>query len=299
MAKKATNAEPTEEALEAVEKALEIDFGAELEGELAASNLDGDATDDALAAIEDAANELQSADDIDLDFDVSDLTPKETALGATAGVGAAAATASSSTSKRTQINLDDDDLVKPASPPANDDARRSVSSIVYKMQQKPSKKPFVWATLFSMLWVAGGAALAFWLYGEPILEIRDAAGVQEYPGLIAIAVGVIVPIFLFFAFAAMVYRANDMRLAARSMTEAAVRLIEPEDMARDKVFSVGQAVRREVTAMSDGVEKALSRASELEVWFTMKSIPLSEPTPTTKHGCAAWFPSCHPSARVL
>ena len=49
------------------------------------------------------------------------------------------------------------------------------------------------------------------------------------------------------------------------MTHAAIRLAEPETTASEKVASVGQAVRREVNALGDGLERALSRAGELEV----------------------------------
>jgi hypothetical protein len=54
------------------------------------------------------------------------------------------------------------------------------------------------------------------------------------------------------------------RIIARSMTEAAMRLAEPETIARESIVSVGQAIRREVAAMGDGVERALARAAELE-----------------------------------
>src|SRR5262249_44591068 len=39
---------------------------------------------------------------------------------------------------------------------------------------------------------------------------------------------------------------------------------EPETVARESIVTVGQAIRREVTAMGDGVERALARAAELE-----------------------------------
>src|SRR5271170_1058517 len=48
------------------------------------------------------------------------------------------------------------------------------------------------------------------------------------------------------------------------MARVAMRLGEPEGMARDSIVTVGQAIRREVAAMGDGVERALARASELE-----------------------------------
>ena len=42
-------------------------------------------------------------------------------------------------------------------------------------------------------------------------------------------------------------------------------MAQPETAARDAVVNVGQAIRREVAAMGDGVERALARAAELEV----------------------------------
>ena len=43
-----------------------------------------------------------------------------------------------------------------------------------------------------------------------------------------------------------------------------MRLAEPEEVARKSIVTVGQAIRREVAAMGDGVERALARAAELE-----------------------------------
>src|ERR1700753_2623008 len=48
------------------------------------------------------------------------------------------------------------------------------------------------------------------------------------------------------------------------MREGALRLADPETVARESVVTVGQAIRREVAAMGDGVERALARAAELE-----------------------------------
>ncbi len=50
------------------------------------------------------------------------------------------------------------------------------------------------------------------------------------------------PIMLFFAFAIMMARAKDLRNAARSMAEVALRLAEPETIASERIMSVGQAV---------------------------------------------------------
>ena len=59
-------------------------------------------------------------------------------------------------------------------------------------------------------------------------------------------------------------RAQDMRVVVELMAEVAMRLAQPETAARELIVSVGQAIRREVAAMGDGVERALARAAELE-----------------------------------
>src|SRR5690606_28156318 len=84
----------------------------------------------------------------------------------------------------------------------------------------------------------------------------------DFIALIAI---MFLPVAAFFAVATLFRRAQDLRNAASSITQAAIRLAEPEVTAADKVASVGQAVRREVNALGDGLERALSRAGELEV----------------------------------
>src|SRR5690606_31832352 len=88
------------------------------------------------------------------------------------------------------------------------------------------------------------------------------AGTIEFIAILAI---IVLPVLGFFAVATLVRRAQDLRNAASSITQAAIRLAEPEVTAADKVASVGQAVRREVNALGDGLERALSRAGELEV----------------------------------
>ena len=62
----------------------------------------------------------------------------------------------------------------------------------------------------------------------------------------------------------MVWRSQELRLIAQSMAGVAMRLAEPEEVARESIVTVGQAIRREVAAMGDGVERALARAAELE-----------------------------------
>ena len=72
------------------------------------------------------------------------------------------------------------------------------------------------------------------------------------------------PIIFFFVLAHMAWRSQELRLITQSMAEVAMRLAEPETVARESIVTVGQAIRREVAAMGDGIERALARAAELE-----------------------------------
>ena len=82
--------------------------------------------------------------------------------------------------------------------------------------------------------------------------------------MIGLGAAALLPIIFFFGVAHMAWRAQELRLVAQSMAQVAMRLAEPEIVARDSIVTVGQAIRREVAAMGDGVERALARASELE-----------------------------------
>src|SRR5690606_25357325 len=107
----------------------------------------------------------------------------------------------------------------------------------------------------SVAWIAGAAALANTIFGPSIWRVRTLDQLLARPELIGVAVAAIVPVVLFWAFAAMVRRAQDMRIAAQSMTAVAFRLTEPENLAQDRVMTIGQAVRREVAAMGEGIER--------------------------------------------
>jgi hypothetical protein len=62
----------------------------------------------------------------------------------------------------------------------------------------------------------------------------------------------------------LIRRSQEMRHISRAMTEVTLRLAEPEGVSTDAIVSVGQAIRREVAALGDGIERAVARASELE-----------------------------------
>jgi len=99
-----------------------------------------------------------------------------------------------------------------------------------------------------------------WLFEN----IEDIFGKLQNTTTYIYLAGALLPIFMIFSFAFMLRRAQEMRFAAHTMTEAAIKLLQPENIASDAITSVGYAVRREVSAMGDGVELALARASQLE-----------------------------------
>jgi hypothetical protein len=153
------------------------------------------------------------------------------------------------------------DLSGPAAPAANDD-QRSIGQILHALQQRPARSSYFVATAFSCAWIIGCLSLSF----AYLSDINAALGPGRSPIALMIGLGAaaLLPIIFFFGVAHMAWRAQELRLIAQSMARVAMRLAEPESVARDSIVTVGQAIRREVAAMGDGVERALARASELE-----------------------------------
>ena len=158
-----------------------------------------------------------------------------------------------------------DDIKSPlvADPPANDD-RAAIGPILQALAVgRPTLAPVIAATIGSLLWLAlCGAYVAIhfpWSGGG------DA--VRQYltrPETVLLALAALGPMILFFGFAALARRLNELRLSARSITQVALRLAEPETVASENVASLAQAIRREIGTMGDGIERALARAAELE-----------------------------------
>jgi molybdenum-dependent DNA-binding transcriptional regulator ModE len=144
---------------------------------------------------------------------------------------------------------------------ANDD-RAAIGKILQTLQRRPARTPYIVATALSALWVIGATAFAA-VFKAKILEVAAQPDLA-IPFMVAAGAAVIVPIAVFYALAHTIRRTQDLRLVAQTMAEVAMRLAEPEAAARESIVNVGQAIRREVTAMGDGVERALARAAELE-----------------------------------
>ncbi len=147
-------------------------------------------------------------------------------------------------------------------PAANDD-RQSIGQILQAVQHRPSRMSYTVATIFSVAWIVAGVGLAY-IYLPQLQTMLAQGGQIAVPMLFGLGALFLAPVFFFYALAHMVTRSQELRMIAQSMAEVAIRLAEPETVARESIVSVGQAIRREVAAMGDGVERALARAAELE-----------------------------------
>jgi hypothetical protein len=145
--------------------------------------------------------------------------------------------------------------------PANDD-RESIGSILRALQRRPARTSYILASVFAAVWVIAGFALGA-LYLPQLQATLGPSGLTA-PVLAVIGVIYLTPVVFFYVLAHMAWRSQELRLIAQSMAEVAMRLAEPETVARESIVTVGQAIRREVAAMGDGVERALARAAELE-----------------------------------
>jgi len=142
---------------------------------------------------------------------------------------------------------------------ANDD-RANIGQILQALHLRPSRTPYIVASGVAFAWTAGGFATAF-LYRTELATLPPGIGVAA---LIGVASAILVPVFFFYVLANLYGRAQDMRRVTAAMAEVTVRLVQPETEARESIVTVGQAIRREVAAIGDGVERALARAAELE-----------------------------------
>ena len=151
----------------------------------------------------------------------------------------------------------------PRQPAANDD-RPSVGQILSALHRKPSGAPLVFALLGSMVWIIGGALLTAAQFRDENGAVMRLSEIAAQPTFIAALAAILLPPLLFFMTAVLIRRSQEMRHISRAMTEVTLRLAEPEGVSTDAIVSVGQAIRREVAALGDGIERAIARASELE-----------------------------------
>ena len=232
MASKAKQDITGEAALNAVEEALSVDF---TEG--------ADDLNAIKAKIEDAASDVKNSVSDELSStDIDNQAPENLK------------------------SLSDIDAQPPASPPAaaNDEINPELASLIYSIQQKPKSRVFLMTFLVSVAWLLACAYYGYvniWPTIDANLQISSFFNSTQLMTFAAVA---LLPLLPLWAFAVLVRRSQEMRHAANSMTEAAIQLLQPENTASNSVATVGRAIRREVNAIGDGVERAIARAGELE-----------------------------------
>lgn len=146
---------------------------------------------------------------------------------------------------------------------ANDDLP-SIGGLIYALQQRPSRSTFMVALVSSIIWLLLSTTIGWSLLNNQISEVSGVSEAFTSPNILAFVATIIIPIVLFWFLALLIWRAQELRLMASAMTEVAVRLAEPDQMAEQSVASVGQTIRRQVAAMNDAISRALGRAGELE-----------------------------------
>src|SRR5260370_35083249 len=151
---------------------------------------------------------------------------------------------------------------RPARRAANAD-RETIAQILQSIQKaRPARNVYTLATLFAGVWVVGCGLLTVSFL--PALQAaigQGSGGVLVLAGLAALFFA---PVLLFYFLASLAWRGQELRMIAQSMAQVAIRFSEPEGATSDSMVTVGQAIRREVAAMGDGVERAIARAGELE-----------------------------------
>ncbi len=148
--------------------------------------------------------------------------------------------------------------------PANDEGVKEHARSLRNLNRRLPRTIYWLTAIVSIAWLGGMGAFLYAYYGPSIAEFANLRRFLSTPSGAVSLITLFLPVILFWAFAIMVRRAQEMRIAAQTMAEAAFRLVEPESLGQERVMTVGQAVRREVAAMSEGIERTLARAAELE-----------------------------------
>jgi Apolipoprotein A1/A4/E domain len=145
---------------------------------------------------------------------------------------------------------------------ANDD-RETIGQILQAIQKgRPARNVYTLATLFAGVWVLGCGLLTISFL--PALQAAIGQGSGGILVLAGLAALFFAPVLLFYFLASLAWRGQELRMIAQSMAQVAIRFSEPEGTTSDSMVTVGQAIRREVAAMGDGIERAIARAGELE-----------------------------------
>src|SRR5262249_35693812 len=120
---------------------------------------------------------------------------------------------------------------------ANDD-RANIGQVLQSLQRRPSRTPYTVAGLFSVAWIVCALGLSYSY--ESAFASLVAQGGTALPLVVGLIAGFFAPVVFFMVLAHMLARTQELRMISQSMAEVAVRLAEPETVARESIVSVGQ-----------------------------------------------------------
>src|SRR3954470_15577905 len=144
------------------------------------------------------------------------------------------------------------DVVSPDRAAVANDDREAIGAVLQALQVRPSRRAYVFAVLAALLWVGGFAALIWKRTGlEALPPLADLTTTQLIVGSGAL----LAPVVFLFLVAMLSVRSQELKIVARAVGNVAVRLTQPETVSTEAVLNVSQAVRREVAAVGDGVER--------------------------------------------
>src|SRR6202051_3148301 len=201
-----------------------------------------DPTEVALSAIQEALN-------------ISDVSAVDDSRSSVRGDVAPAITASPpaydeptfdprpSTDRQTFESVED---MRPTRRAANDD-RETIGQILQAIQKgRPARNVYTLASLFAAVWVLGAGLLTVAFLPSLQAAVGQGSGALALAGLAALFFA---PVLLFYFLASLAWRGQELRMIAQSMAQVAIRFSEPEGAASDSMVTVGQAIRREVSAL--------------------------------------------------
>jgi len=152
---------------------------------------------------------------------------------------------------------------KALSSAANDD-EPFAAALIDGLRRTPTAGPLYVAAVFSIVWFFIGAWFVLGLFGDRLADLGGMSAIIGQPDILMVTVVTFLPIPLIWTMAYLIRRSKELRLMAQAMLQTTLRLTQPETFTRESMTSLGQAIRGEIAAMSEGVERALARAGELE-----------------------------------
>jgi hypothetical protein len=167
--------------------------------------------------------------------------------------------------------------------------------LLQAMRVRPSRTPYLFALVAAFAWIGGVGALVWWRAGADVQGFAQTLSPLEIATLASL---VVAPVLLFLLAAMLSVRSQEMKLVARAVGEVAIRLAQPDQYATDAVMNVSRAVRREVAAVGDGLERASPGPASSRRSYAERSPRWSAPIRTTRcEFVRSWTSSCRSAKR--